>query len=109
MTGENLQLWLSILVLILTVVNLVYTWFNIRHKATKENIDDLTDVTNNLVRRVSVMEERYRTAPTHNDLGKLYDKVNSFGGKIENVSGTLEAIKGQLALINEHLINGGKR
>lgn len=109
MTGEILQLWLSILVLILTIANLVYTWFNIRHKATKENINDLTEVTNNLVRRVSVLEDRSRTAPTHDDLGKLYEKVNSFGGKLENVSGTLEAIKGQLALINEHLINGGKR
>lgn len=109
MTGEDLQLWLSILVLILTMVNLLYTWFNARHRATKKNINDLADETNNLVHRVSVMEERYRRAPTHEDLGKIYEKVNSFGGKIENVSGTLEAIKGQLSLINEHLINGGKR
>jgi uncharacterized membrane protein len=107
--GQEVQLWLNIIVLLCLLANTLYTWITIRHKANKAAIDELSAEVNTLKTSVSVLEDHRKTAPTHTDMGNLYNRVNEVNGKLENVTGSLDGIKTQLSLITEYLISGGKR
>lgn len=107
--GELLQLWLNIIVLLCLLANTFYTWITIRNKANKAAIDELSVEVSTLKTSVKVLENHRENAPTHTDMGGLYNRVNEVNGKLENVTGSLDGIKTQLSLITEHLIRGGKQ
>ena len=109
MTGTEVQLWLNIIVMVLAISNMAYTWLSVRHKVNKAAIEQLTDEVILLGNRISVLEHQARSFPTHTDIGRVYERINNVGGKLEKVIGTLEAMTNQLSLVNEHLMSGGKR
>jgi len=109
MTYDALRFWLEITVLISVVANTVYTFISNKQKANKTAINDMSKDINTLVRRVDGQANQLNNAPTHQDLSRMYERMNSVGNKLEKMSGVIEGMATQLSLINEHLINGGKR
>lgn len=109
MDYDALRFWLEIIVLIAVVANTFYTFISNRHKANKTAIDDVNSSVSDLVSRVDKMEVTLHGSPSHEDLSRMYERMNNVGNKLEKMSGAMEGMATQLSLINEHLLNGGKR
>ncbi len=106
---DALRFWLEIIQLGATVLLGVYVWIVSRTRANKTAIDRVDRRVSELVRRVDVIDQELRAAPTHDDLGKLYDRLNTMNGQLQQIAGHLEAMARQFALINEHLLRDNKQ
>lgn len=59
---------------------------------------------NDLHQRVSLMEERVRQMPTHDDLRKIYDKLSELVGRAERQDERSEIVLGGMRRIEQHLM-----
>lgn len=103
------KFWWDVLLGLLLLANLLYTWFTTRTKANASAINRVDSRVSEVVSRMDRLESDVRHLPGHEDLGHLHDKVNSVSQSMEGVRGELSAINRTLTLINDHLINGGKK
>lgn len=98
----------------------VWVWISNRRKATVAEIMAVrtelqqvknmqSDKCNIHQERTTKIEEAMKTAPTHNDLGQMYERINSVKGTVDEMSGTLKAVNRQLGLLVEHHLRGGKK
>lgn len=61
-----------------------------------------------LGKRIAEIESDSKHAPKHGDLSKIYERLNTVAGKVDDQGGELRAIRRSLDLINQHLLNQGK-
>lgn len=61
-------------------------------------------------KRLSKVEAACLYAPTHQDLGKIYERINEVSGQVKKLNGGMEGISASVTLIHEHLLNrsGGR-
>lgn len=58
--------------------------------------------------QIATLEKGAQDAPTHGDLGKLYDRINRVGEDVSELSGGLAGVKNLLNTIHEYLLRGAK-
>lgn len=56
-------------------------------------------------RRLAVFENKLEGAPTHQDLSKVYDRLNDVAEDLSGVSGQMRALSHQLSMVNNYLLN----
>lgn len=56
-------------------------------------------------RRQDVFESKLDGAPTHQDLSKVYDRLNDVAEDLSGVSGQMRALSHQLSMVNQYLLN----
>ena len=56
-------------------------------------------------RRQDVFESRMDGAPTHQDLSKVYDRLNDVAEDLSGCSGQMRALSHQLSMVNSYLLN----
>lgn len=109
-----------------TLVNLIgWAWMYLtnRNKVTNARIGQLeTDIGGKMDaygNRLTRLEQEVQHSPTHDDLGKLYQRMNGLeqrlGDRIETVNGSIKRVEGEnasqtriLNLVYESLITRGK-
>ncbi|HHK75273.1 MAG TPA: DUF2730 family protein, partial [Rhizobiales bacterium] len=95
----------------------IYVWFTNKQKATRAEIRGLKrDIEamrsavekgcNKHKSRTLKLEEAVKSAPTHADIGAVYDRVNMVKGSVDEMAGGLKGVNTQLRLLVEHHLNG---
>ena len=101
--------WMAILNFVAVIGLAIYTRFVNRTKATQDQIETLGNLIGHHAERLGVLESERRHAPTHHDLGKIYNQLNSAAREMAVLQGTLTAIKPQLQLVSEHLLEQARK
>lgn len=57
--------------------------------------------------RIARLEEQMRTVPTHDDLSKLYDKVNATANMVSSIAGELKVVNDNLRMILNRVAEKG--
>lgn len=85
-----------------------YVYISNKDKVTNERIGRLeTDIDAKIdghTERIAKIEARSEKAPTHDDLAKLYDKLNKQSECLHRLEGEFEGVKRTLQLIHETLM-----
>jgi DNA anti-recombination protein RmuC len=55
-------------------------------------------------RRLAQVETDVRHAPTHDDLGKIYDRINTVGGDVREMKGVLESAAKTVDRLQSYLL-----
>lgn len=82
-----------------------YLWYERRSDATNVRInkieDSMANALNHMSDRLTSVERDTSHAPTHNDLSKLYERMNGvehrLGERIDSVGGAVKRIEGENA------------
>jgi len=56
-------------------------------------------------RRQDVFESKLDGAPTHQDLSRVYGRLNDVAEDLSGVSGQMRALSHQLSMVNNYLLN----
>lgn len=113
------QFWVSASTLLWNILLGFYVWSVTREQATRTEIkavrDDLQAMKDNQAlscgnhhARTTTLEERVKNAPTHNDLGAVYDRINMVKGGVDEMSGMLKFVSTQVGLLVKHHMHEGK-
>ena len=71
---------------------------------------DLKDTDDRVARhseRISALEENARCAPNHEDLGKMYEKINGVDGSVKEMVGIMNGLTRNVGLIHKFLLESG--
>lgn len=82
---------------LLMVANTIFIWRANRSAAKQSEIRDLES-------RICCLEE---SCINHDDLGKVYDRINDVNAQVSELNGTTKGIKAAVGLIHNHLLNNG--
>lgn len=58
--------------------------------------------------RLAQLEAAADRSPTHEDLGRLHEKINDVSGALQTLVGEFKGVHRTLDLIHEHLLKGGR-
>jgi hypothetical protein len=105
---EAMKFWFDVFVSICLVASLIYNWVDKKSRVNKAEIEQVNAEVVKLVNRVSLVEERMQSAPTHSDLSNIYNRINGMSDDVSEMAGAIKAMTTQLTLINQHLISQGK-
>ncbi len=114
------QFWLNVAQVGGYVVLGLYVWFTNRQKATVAEIREVKDNVEALkaaqalrcgehITRTTTLEVALKSAPTHADIGEVYDRVNVVKGTVDEMSGVLKGVNSQVRLLVEHHMKGDGR
>lgn len=103
------RFWWDVVITLMLGVNVIYTWVVNRSKANASAIKSVDNRVSKLDSRVGRLESDIHHLPSHDDLGAIHEKVNDVAKGMEGLRGELSAINRTLGLINEHLLNGGRK
>lgn len=88
----------------------IYVWISNRQRVTVERINQLErDVDSRLdihSDRLTRVEVSAGAAPTHDDLKRLHQRLDSVNGELQNLTGQFKTTNNTLILIHEYLLNG---
>lgn len=99
------RFWLSAVQWVTTLAVGVYAWWTARNRATAKSIADVKNQVDGVDGRVLLLEDRAKSAPTHDDLGKLYERLGQINGNVERLVGEFSAHRRSVDRIQEHLLN----
>lgn len=99
------RFWMDFLQVAGLVALGVYQHFTSKSKANASAIETVKDDVNSLKDRVVAVEGQLKNAPTHQDLSKVYDRLNDVAEDLSGVSGQMRALSHQLSMVNQYLLN----
>lgn len=82
----------------------LYTFLCNRAKARKQDIDDIKTGVEELGDRVARLETG---SISNDDLVPIYDRINTVGEQVANISGQISPMAAAVDMIQEYLINNG--
>lgn len=88
-----------------TITAFAAAWWVRKTSANKKAIEQLNDRVGKVERHQDVLVSRIEAAPTHADIGKVYDRLNDASQTMNKLAGQLGALSHQLSMINEYLLN----
>lgn len=83
----------------------IYTWFVNRTKSNRQDINALHARLQQVERNHDVLQSQVEHAPTHYDLGKVYEQLNGVANTLSELTGQLGAVNHQLSMVHEYLLN----
>ena len=112
---DALRFWLALIIGLLSLGSVVYSWRVGRTSATRASIEAVhkrvTDVqeesrkADNTIRTDIVkLETRMDGLPNHEDLGKLHQRINTVDGHLQQIAGGITGLKNTVEMINRHLL-----
>lgn len=103
-----LRFWLELLLLISNCGLWVYAGLDRKQRATaadlkrhQEDEEKRFDLVEN---QLTALDRDLKAAPTHHDLGKIYESIKGVGKSVDTLSGTMAAQTRTLDLITQHLL-----
>jgi len=91
------------------VGNFLYTWITNRTKANGAAINRVETDLNEVVRRVDLLEQKVEAAPTHDDVDRIYRRIDDINGEMKQMHGEISGSTSTLNLIHDYLLNKGGR
>lgn len=87
----------------------VWLYIERRGDKTNERVNDLGDKVESIDKDLTDIKAVLRMSPTHTDLSKLYEKINTVDTSINTLAGEFNGLKNVLNLIHEYLLNGERK
>ena len=113
MENETMRLAFDALQFVLWGGTSFYVYISNKNRVTNDRVTALqNDVDARLEGqsvRVAHLEEAMLHAPTHNDIAKLYEKINDVSTCMNRMEGEFKATNRTLHLIHETMMAGGKQ
>lgn len=107
-TLETAKFVLSVINMLGTALLGLYLYVGKKNIVTNERIGKLeTELDNKLDvhgERITRVEEKVANAPTHKDLGEIYDKVNEVSDCVSRLEGQFESTNSTLKIIHQFLM-----
>ena len=104
MEYAGLQFYLNVILAVIMVANLIYTWFLNRDRVSTARIKDVERAIESHRERLARAEERLKSAPTHADMGALHERINAVYGSLEKLAGEVSGLSRNVNLIHQHLL-----
>lgn len=110
------KFWMGFIQIVGLVALFIYTHITNKSKANagaintvrgdmEASYDHLEERVVRCERRQDVFESRMDGAPTHTDISKVYDRLNSVSEDLSAVGGQMRALSHQLSMVNTYLLN----
>lgn len=99
----------DIITTIVVVVLAIYTWIVNRSKANRAAIDVVDEKVQKVEGRVDIIENDLSHLPTHEDLGKVHEKLNDTNKTLQELKGEWKTANKTLELINRYMIEKGDK
>ena len=120
MDYEKYRFWLEALVLLVNLGLWIWVYWSNRQKATTSEIKVLKELISAIQEkqagqcgehknRTTTLEVQFAQAPTHGDIGAVYDRISEVKSSVDKMTGTLTGVGHQLQLLIEHHLSGGGR
>ena len=111
MDMEVIKFGFQVIQFLLTGGVMVYVYLVNKDKVTNDRIerleDDLDEKLDGQGERIAKLETRADGQPTHEDLSKLHEKINTVSKDISNLSGQFIGVNTLLQTIHRHLMKQG--
>lgn len=109
---QHIALAISVANFVLTWGVALYMYLANKDKATNGRISELQrDIDGKLddhAERITALEARAESAPTHEDLGGIHSKINEVSDQCAALAGEFKGVRSLLTTIHEHLLRSGK-
>lgn len=113
MEYDALRFWFDVVQVAGTVAIGIYVWLANRQRVTTQSIraleQDVDERLDDHGTRLTRLEEEVRHLPTHDDIGGVFKRIDQIHGDLKELTGAMSGVKRAVDLINEHLLNGGRR
>lgn len=103
------RFWLALVVLLANTAIALYAWWQMRQRATSAALSELDTKISRVDRRVDSVEKDLQNQPQHKDLGRIHRDMGDLAKQMSNMNGTMEAVRSQVAMMNEYLMRGAER
>ncbi|MEX3628760.1 MAG: hypothetical protein VB138_03975 [Burkholderia sp.] len=91
----------------------VYVYLSNKDKVTNDRIGELEKNVDSRVdehgERLARLEEAAHHVPTHDDLGRIHQRIDEAVKGVNALTGKADAMNNTLMLIQQHLLNGGSK
>lgn len=81
--------------------------FHAHAEESKKRLDRIDDDIRAHAERMARMEQDVERMPSHDDLGRLYDKLNMLGASLASVSGKIDGLEANIRQVVGRLIDKG--
>lgn len=102
---EAAKFWMSFLQLVGVVALGIYTYMTNKTKANASAIEAVKDDFDGIKSRVTAIEGKMENAPTHQDISKVYGRLNDVAEDLSGARGQMSALSHQLSMVNQYLLN----
>ncbi|WP_321276935.1 hypothetical protein [Thiomicrorhabdus indica] len=124
MDYEFWKFWMAVANFIGTIVLAAYIFVTNRSRVNTGRIDKLEQHTDHRIdklekhvqqhitdhdKRLERVEERNKHMPTHEDLKQVHEKINRVSDGVSAINGRLGSMDKNLTMIQEFLMNEGKK
>lgn len=113
MDYEASSFWLTVGLSIYSMIMSALLWLTRRDRATNERVEALEQRTNACMAeydtRIACAEVTIRHLPSNQDIKGLSERLDTFNRSLAKTSGRLEGVNRAVDLMNEFLINEGKK
>lgn len=113
MNPDTLKIVIDVAQFFLTGGIGVWLWIINRNDSTNQRINGLENVLDsrldNHAQRITSLEAHSKTAPTHDDMGDLHERINTMAKGVDTMAGEFGALRRTVDTIHNFLLNGGKR
>ena len=82
--------------------------FTERFTSAEERLTVLEKGLNTAGERLSKVEVELESLPGHDDLGKIYDRINTMAEELKTLSGEFSGAKHTLNLLHQYLLQGDR-
>ncbi len=110
----DIEFWkfsFQVLQFLITGALAVYVYLSNKDKVTNDRIgkleDDLDIKLDGHGERLSALEVATESAPNHEHLGNLHEKINTVDVKVSGIAGRIEGIDATLRQLMNHIVSKG--
>lgn len=117
MTFDEIKFGIAVLGSLINAAASTGLWLYVRYGDRNKEVDrkfselrgDFDDRADEHDRRLARLEGRLDRAPTHEDLGKLYEKINATTQAVSQMAGEMKGMNDTLRLILAQIAEKGMR
>lgn len=102
MDHELLKFWFDVVQSFAMGGITLWMWAANRRAARKAEVDEKLAKLND---RVTVAEGRIESAPDHDDLKRIYDRMDDVSGELKSLVGEFQGVRRTLELLHQHLLD----
>ena len=96
------KFWLDLVQSVVMAGITLWMWASNRRAAQKKEVDEKLA---GLGERITVTEQKIDNGPDHDDIKRIYDRMDDIGGELKQLVGEFQGVNRTLQLLHEHLLS----